>query len=68
MVGVLGIEPSLHEPESCVLPVYDTPTSQLVDTTRFASQIRAGLHAAPLRTKIVLAPLCTYFCSLTLVL
>src|SRR6185295_6821186 len=25
MVGVLGIEPSLHEPESCVLPVYDTP-------------------------------------------
>ena len=25
LVGVLGIEPSLHEPESCVLPVYDTP-------------------------------------------
>src|SRR3990167_2641193 len=24
LVGVLGIEPSLHEPESCVLPVYDT--------------------------------------------
>ena len=23
--GVLGIEPSQHEPESCVLPVYDTP-------------------------------------------
>ena len=24
-VGALGIEPSLHEPESCVLPVYDAP-------------------------------------------
>ncbi len=31
LVGVLGIEPSLHEPESCVLPVYDTPSSQLVN-------------------------------------
>ena len=27
MVGVLGIEPSLHAPEACVLPVYDTPPS-----------------------------------------
>ncbi len=25
LVGVLGIEPSLHEPESCVLPAYATP-------------------------------------------
>ena len=25
LVGVLGIEPSLHEPESCVLPAYSTP-------------------------------------------
>ena len=24
-VGALGIEPSLHEPESCVLPVYYAP-------------------------------------------
>ncbi len=23
---MLGIEPSLHAPEACVLPVYDTPT------------------------------------------
>ncbi len=25
LVGTLGIEPSLHEPESCVLPVYYVP-------------------------------------------
>lgn len=25
LVGALGIEPSLHEPESCVLPVYYAP-------------------------------------------
>jgi hypothetical protein len=24
-VGLLGIEPSLHAPEACVLPVYDSP-------------------------------------------
>ena len=24
-VGVLGIEPNLHGPKPCVLPVYDTP-------------------------------------------
>ena len=25
VVGLLGIEPSLHAPEACVLPVYDSP-------------------------------------------
>jgi hypothetical protein len=25
-IGLLGIEPSLHEPESCVLPVYYSPS------------------------------------------
>ena len=25
IVGVPGFEPGLHEPESCVLPLYDTP-------------------------------------------
>ncbi len=25
MVGVPGIEPGLHAPEACVLPVYYTP-------------------------------------------
>src|SRR5688572_11695753 len=25
LVGLLGIEPSLHAPEACVLPVYDSP-------------------------------------------
>lgn len=27
-VGVPGFEPGLHEPESCVLPLYDTPTKK----------------------------------------
>ena len=27
MVGILGIEPSLHAPEACVLPVYDIQKS-----------------------------------------
>ena len=31
LVGVLGIEPSLHEPESCVLPAYATPASTIID-------------------------------------
>lgn len=25
IVGVPGIEPGLHEPESCVIPLYHTP-------------------------------------------
>src|SRR3989338_10573318 len=25
-VGLLGIEPSLHAPKACVLPVYDSPS------------------------------------------
>ena len=28
LVGMLGIEPSLHAPEACVLPVYYIPKSQ----------------------------------------
>ena len=28
-VGVPGIEPGLHAPEACVLPVYYTPTKDI---------------------------------------
>ena len=33
-VGVPGIEPGLHEPESCVLPVYYTPIFSLCQRTK----------------------------------
>ncbi|MDQ1284412.1 MAG: hypothetical protein QG620_760 [Patescibacteria group bacterium] len=42
-VGALGIEPSLHEPESCVLPVYYAP----VKVVRGASCIIPLYHSPP---------------------
>ena len=36
LVGVLGIGPSLPAPKAGVLPVYDTPSSHLADTSQIA--------------------------------
>ncbi len=44
MVGMLGIEPSLHAPEACVLPVYYIPISCLLFRTKI-TLIRVQLLA-----------------------
>jgi hypothetical protein len=33
-IGLLGIEPSLHAPEACVLPVYYSPFCELGDFSK----------------------------------
>lgn len=54
-VGLLGIEPSLHAPEACVLPAYSTPSSQLGEPSRLKLCLsRCGLRAAPLPKKAAL--------------
>ena len=34
-VGILGIEPSLHAPEACVLPVYDIPKNLILCSPKY---------------------------------
>ena len=58
LVGLLGIEPSLHPPHGRVLPVYYTPSSKLVASTQFALQICYARHASPLKIKHVLGFAC----------
>ncbi len=45
LVGLLGIEPSLHAPKACVLPVYYSPASVL--------RFRSGQVAQRIIPKIV---------------
>ena len=48
VVGVLGIEPSLHPPKGCVLPVYYTPelfkAHKLYQQIFIASKVLLCLH------------------------
>ena len=51
MVGVLGIEPSLHPPEGCVLPSYSTPSFLLFPPLKrgidFSGPSAGKLHGSP---------------------
>ena len=67
MVGLLGIEPSLHPPEGCVLPVYDSPNSPSLprSTLSYQAALRyppaasrcRGVPHAPFLRPIPLPPL-----------
>ena len=61
MVGVPGIEPGLHAPHACVLPVYYTPESVLralafANAGRTRQNARSLTYAKPLEIWVFALP------------